>query len=74
MAHRAVDGIISGEITSMKQLRPLATAVLEWVQSNLLIAYADEDVKRKIKVILWYTSICSQLAPLWVVEQLHCRL
>jgi hypothetical protein len=52
MAHRAVDGIISGEITSMKQMRSLAPAVLEWVQSNLLIAYADEDVKRKIKVIL----------------------
>jgi ankyrin repeat protein len=52
MAHTAVDSIISGDVTSANQLRPLAPAVLAWVQSNLLMADKDDEVNRKIKIIL----------------------
>jgi hypothetical protein len=61
MAHTAVDRIISGDITSANQLRPLAPAILAWVQSNLLMAYENDEVRRKIKIILGTSRFVNNL-------------
>ncbi len=52
MVPRAVEAVISGELTSLKQLRPLAPFVLSWLKENLLLAHDDEELKRKIGLIL----------------------
>jgi ankyrin repeat protein len=52
MIPRAVDAVISGEMTSLNQLRPLAPIVLSWLKGNLLLAHDDEELKRKMGLIL----------------------
>ncbi len=51
-ARRIIHRIISGDVASINQLRPVAPIVLKWVTSHLLVADEDEDVKRKIEVLL----------------------
>ena len=52
MVPRAVDAVISDEMTSLNQLRPLAPIVLSWLKENLLLAHDDEERKRKMGLIL----------------------
>jgi hypothetical protein len=52
MVPRAVDAVISSETTSLNQLRSLAPIVLSWLKENLLLAHDDEELKRKMGLIL----------------------
>ena len=64
MAPRAIDGIISGEIKSLKQMRPHASNVVEWLKENLPRAHDDQALKKRIKLLLGAPRFAPNLAHL----------
>ena len=52
MAARAVEAVIGGEINSVEQLRPLAPQIVEWLKESLPLANVDDNIKRRIKLLL----------------------
>ena len=76
MAPRAIDGIISGEIKSLKQLRPHASNVVNWLKENLPRAHDDKALKKRIKLLLGAPRFAPNLAHLGLWDDLieFCRV
>jgi hypothetical protein len=70
ISSRVIDAIISGDMRSLKQLRPLAPKVLKWLKESLLLAHKDDDRKTKIKQILGAPRFTPNLAHLGLWDDL----
>jgi ankyrin repeat protein len=76
MATHPVDAIISGEMDSLKKLRPHAEKVVTWLKDSLPQAHDNKALKKRIKLVLGSPRFAPNLAHLGLWEDLiqDCRV
>ena len=65
-----IDAIISGKIDSLEKLKPFAGNVMMWLKESLLQAHQDDELKKRIKLLLGTHRFTSNLKHLGLWDDL----